>query len=912
MSTEQLVAALSEYKLNPTEIADILWLALRQPREAVNAEDETSQGDEGAPNVGEQTPPGGASTADTQEDDDSESREEPKDDQDPSFDIAPDIPSGTLPRNALPIFVPDAGLIEETLPLVRALKPLLKQIASATASHVNEAETVDRIAETDIWSPVLQPDREPWFEVALVIDGSAAMSIWQRLIQDIQRLLRCYGSFRDFRIWKLVVTDGQVGICAVPDQVARNPKALLAPDSRRLTLVFSDCTADYWWDGTLQPVLALWGNSMPTAIWQVLPDWMWKRTALGVGEYVAIRNRLPGATNPKLNPIYLSLRPSKSRRTPSVEETEAETSPGVPICVPVITTDGDSIGAWSRMLAGDRRQSTPGFVLPATGWERFQGHPAHTSADPSAAQDESDELLEQFRLKATPEARRLAALLSAAPVITLPVMRLIRASMLQGTSPLPVAEVFLGGLLQRAPDQPHQIDAELVQYDFAARDRLLGVLPKVEAIQVIEAVSQYVAERLNLTLTDFRALLLSPDLKAEADAYGLRAFARVTAQILRKLGKEYETLAAQFESPQEPIESDPVDTTVWPDFPIQTFEYEVAEFVNVPPFEPFNFTDAQFDQDAFPPPLQAEGFTIITFEAQLESFEFNVATLHRRQTQQQRPRKQPPAPEWEIQRQPSQAYRFVENLPGDIPLEMVAIPAGTFLMGSPDDEPERNADRESPQHEVTVESFFMGRYPVTQAQWRVVAAMPEVTRKLDRDPSRFKGDNRPVEKVSWDDAVEFCARLSAHTGREYRLPSEAEWEYACRAGTTTPFHFGETISSELADYDGTTSYADGPRGEHRGETTAVDQFDVANAFGLTDMHGNIFEWCQDHWHDNYDGAPTDGSAWQEGGDLSTRVRRGGSWFTYPRDCRSASRSSDNLGNRNYFIGFRVCCSAPRT
>ena len=288
-----------------------------------------------------------------------------------------------------------------------------------------------------------------------------------------------------------------------------------------------------------------------------------------------------------------------------------------------------------------------------------------------------------------------------------------------------------------------------------------------------------------------------------------------------------------------------------------------------------------------------------------------MATLHRRQTQQQRPRKQPPAPEWEIQRQPSQAYRFVENLPGDILLEMVAIPAGTFLMGSPDDEPERKGDSEGPQHEVAIEPFFMGRYPVTQAQWRVVAAMPEVTRKLDRDPSRFKGDNRPVEKVSWDDAVEFCARLSAHTGREYRLPSEAEWEYACRAGTTTPFHFGETISSELADYDGTTSYADGPRGEHRGETTAVDQFDVANAFGLTDMHGNVFEWCQDHWHSNYDGAPTDGSAWQEGRDLSTRVRRGGSWFDDPRFCRSASRYHDYPAFRNGTHGFRVCCTASR-
>ena len=136
------------------------------------------------------------------------------------------------------------------------------------------------------------------------------------------------------------------------------------------------------------------------------------------------------------------------------------------------------------------------------------------------------------------------------------------------------------------------------------------------------------------------------------------------------------------------------------------------------------------------------------------------------------------------------------------PLEMMRIPAGAFLMGSPEDELQR-LDREGPQHEVRVPQFFMAKYPVTQAQWRAVAAMPQVDRELEADPSRFKVADRPVDQVSWEEAVEFCVRLSAHTGRPYRLPSEAEWEYACRAGTTTPFHFGETITTELANYRGT-------------------------------------------------------------------------------------------------------------
>jgi formylglycine-generating enzyme required for sulfatase activity len=160
--------------------------------------------------------------------------------------------------------------------------------------------------------------------------------------------------------------------------------------------------------------------------------------------------------------------------------------------------------------------------------------------------------------------------------------------------------------------------------------------------------------------------------------------------------------------------------------------------------------------------------------------------------------------------------------------------------------------------------------------------------------------------------MEFCARISVHTGRQYRLPTEAEWEYACRAGTTTPFHFGETISSELANYQGSTIYADGPMGEDATETTPVDHFGIANAFGLSDMHGNVFEWCQDHWHSNYEGAPTDGSAWLADDDEGSRVYRGGSWCFNPWYCRSASRLNFEPGFDSDILGFRVVCSAPRT
>ena len=265
-----------------------------------------------------------------------------------------------------------------------------------------------------------------------------------------------------------------------------------------------------------------------------------------------------------------------------------------------------------------------------------------------------------------------------------------------------------------------------------------------------------------------------------------------------------------------------------------------------------------------------------------------------------------------VKRYRQQAQFFTEELGDGVGLDMVLIPAGNFLMGSPEDELER-FEREGPQHPVTVPTFFLGKYVVTQAQWRAVAGLSQIERELDPDPSGFKGDDRPVERVSWDDAVEFCKRLSQATGRDYRLPSEAEWEYACRAGTTTPFHFGETITPELANYRGTVTYGDGPTGEYREETTLVGSFGAANAFGLFDMHGNVWEWCADSWHENYEGAPGDGSAWMnDENDNRSHVRRGGSWFSLPRLCRSAYRNWNGAHIRNYYLGFRVACSVART
>jgi formylglycine-generating enzyme required for sulfatase activity/uncharacterized caspase-like protein len=260
---------------------------------------------------------------------------------------------------------------------------------------------------------------------------------------------------------------------------------------------------------------------------------------------------------------------------------------------------------------------------------------------------------------------------------------------------------------------------------------------------------------------------------------------------------------------------------------------------------------------------------------------------------------------------------FQEDLGNGINLDMVYIPAGNFMMGTEDAEIERlvkkfdwdGVRREKPQHQVTVPTFYMGKHLITQAQWKAVAALPQINRELKTEPSSFKGDNRPVEQVSWDDAVEFCARLSKKTGKQYRLPSEAEWEYACRAGTTTPFHFGETITSKLANYNASYTFAEEAKGEYREQTTPVGQF-PANAFGLYDMHGNVWEWCLDDWHENYDNAPTDGNAWKtKDNENQFKLLRGGSWYGKPGNCRSAVRYYVTRVSRYDEVGFRLVFSA---
>ena len=247
----------------------------------------------------------------------------------------------------------------------------------------------------------------------------------------------------------------------------------------------------------------------------------------------------------------------------------------------------------------------------------------------------------------------------------------------------------------------------------------------------------------------------------------------------------------------------------------------------------------------------------------------------------------------EIKRERGRAQYFTEELDNRVTLDMIAIPGGKFMMGSPEGE---GTNIEKPQHEVTVPFFYMGKYPVTQAQYTIV---------MREHPSQFYDDDRrPVEKISWLKAIDFCNKLSAQTGKEYRLPSEAEWEYACRAETITAYHFGENITTELVNFN---KYA-GQTSKYVGKTTSVGKY-KPNSFGLYDMHGNVFEWCLDDWYNSYLEAPSDGSAWISTRSNGLKVLRGGSWFHSSSFCRSAYRQSGKKDAFANSIGFRVVCVA---
>jgi formylglycine-generating enzyme required for sulfatase activity len=766
----------------------------------------------------------------------------------------------------------------------------MQKVDSYTETELDEDATAEQTAERNFCITVERPAQERWLELALVIEESNSTFLWQETVRDLKRVLEHQGAFRSLTVWYLQTTGDSSRLLSHAPQMAseqpsRSPRELVAASGRRLILLVSDCISAAWRQGEIQErFLSVWAEQNPVAIVQLLPDHLWSRTALSLGLEVQLGSPNRGVPNHRL----------QFQEWPIGSETQL----GLGLKLPVVTLEPDAVKQWAQMMVGNRW--TPGIWFDPA-WADAPPEPVVLSPELSAMQR-----VQRFLTTASRPAQQLAGYMALVPV-SLPIIYLIQETMLPQSTALHVAEVFMSGLIKRVASDSDPATTRVRNYDFIAEVRppLIHSLSKSEAEQVLDRVSQFIGEKQGRKIYTFTALLMLEQELGGIAGTEFQKFATITRQAVQQLGGQYARFAQQAEQRYQ--------------------DYQHREFLRrldlsgFPPIEDFSYTVPYLDLE--PPPEDNWGFVLETqsldvatvtvedvpedipaeSDESLEPFPIRIATVERR------------GGDWTVAYREDHAYRYIEPLPDEVALEMVAIPAGEFVMGSPPDEPQRYDDDEGPQHSVQVSRFFMGRYPITQAQWRVVAALPSMEQDLNPDPARFKGNTRPVEQVSWNDAVEFCQRLSRHTGRPYRLPTEAEWEYACRAGTTTPFHFGETMTTDLANYNGNYTFGNGPKGEYRQETTPVDHFGVANPFGLCDMHGNVWEWCLDTWHENYEGAPTDGSAWIEDGNSNTwRLLRGGSWSLIPRYCRSASRIRNFAAFRLNFYGLRVVCRPPRT
>jgi formylglycine-generating enzyme required for sulfatase activity len=763
----------------------------------------------------------------------------------------------------IPLQVAAANALRSRLDLARALRPLMRKVPSPTQFVLDVESTAIRYAEQLFWSPVLVPAPERWLDLAIVVEVSSSLEIWHDTIAELVELVEQQGIFRHTSTWRLhqsSVKQLQVSPNwnSKTRQSDRSLDALKDPTRRQIIWLVSDCTSDLWLAPPIYRAIADWGKFSPIALVQLFPERLWSRTSLGLGRAVRLPSVGAAASLNCLKTAAKPVYPSHRKASPLKD----------PAIVPIVSIEPEAFKRWAKVTAGF---NTIGIIGIETDLANLPPHPPE-SETMTASLTAEDRVL-QFCATASVTAQRLAGLIAAVPV-SLPIVHLIQKTMLPQSQQVHVAEVFMGGLMELITN----IDPPQYQFIKDVRETIVDAVPTIKTMSVIDTVSAYISQRLGLGIKNFAALIADPALTT-AQKEELQPFAEIALSTLKRLGGDYRVMAERLEQHLIVPEEKPI-----------------AEFSNWPPItQPHTFLIAEIELE------------------ELQRFDFKTAKIAREKKNSKK---------WEITKSAGYSWQRTEELEDGILLKMVEIIGGTFLMGASEGEPE-SAKSEKPQHEVILGDFFMSKYLITQSQWKAVATdLPKSKIDLNPEPSQFKGDdNRPVEQVSWFEAVEFCDRLSVKTGREYRLPTEAEWEYACRADTTTPFHFGETLSSELAIYDWDSSYNNGPKGGDRREvrrgTEPVGNF-PANAFGLYDMHGNVFEWCLDTWHDNYSEKPEElkksGNTPWVSSDKSDekRLLRGGSWVTFPRYCRSAYRDFNRPVARDSGFGFRVVSCVART
>jgi formylglycine-generating enzyme required for sulfatase activity len=894
----RLTAALGRRQWDGEQIADLLWMArLLAPSTLPAESDDTTNKPppKQAPLPPRSTPSLPGTSSDAVNEHSEAARPKPPDDDQPRADLEPATGTGSMPADAPAVGVRDPGLLPRPRRIGRALAPLSVWVCDGPAHHLDVPATVEEIAraraEGRRWQPVLTARREPWLSLDLVFDNGPSMALWRQLRRELPRRLGRAVRWRDLRCWLISRDrDGGVGLRGLQGS-GYSPKLLRRVAPRGLVLVVSDAVDPLWFDGTVATLLRQWAAHQPVALLQVLPRRLWPRTALAQQTAGWVSASRPLQPNGELHWIpfdAIAEEPAEPADPPAVERESAR-----PFTLPLATLEPEDLAAMAKLLLGARGNSLLACQI------------APQSAAPAAmaevAAPSLEERLAVFLFSASPGARRLLALLTFAPLITLPVVRLVQEQVASGGPPQ-LAEVVFSGLLVNAVapgGETIPIDRQRLCFaEETLRPRLREGLRVGEARDVFDLVERHVAASLGRSVEEFEALLRDPRLDDTDPHHALlAAFASVAPSCLRGLGSRYEALASAIE-------------TAWQ----RKKNAEIPELETIP-FEAGHIALVELSPIQFittPPRTGAPQDDRRTIAGKTWAF-------------------------WEPLQRHGLPFGATADAPGPVTLTLVEIPAGKFLMGSPENDLDRFVT-EGPQHQVTLDRFFMAQTPITQAQWRTVAQWEEQAgerwgRKLDPNPSWFScqdnqtikqgglfgnfrlgreeptEDQRPVERVSWHDAKEFCQRITQRTGRLYTLPSEAQWEFACRAGTTTPFAFGGTLTEQLANYHASNTYANGPKGEWRRQTNPVNNF-PANARGLQDMHGNVWEWCLDHWHENYEGAPEDGGAWlynEEKKNEPPRPLRGGSWLSNPGNCRSACRKHFGPGSVYSDVGFRVVC-----
>jgi formylglycine-generating enzyme required for sulfatase activity len=537
---EQLIQALGQssseddLELTGEEIADVLWLTLKRQefesqKNIITDSDNANDNDDiegrkiSTPPIQSNIPPRippliSTSTA--------QSTSPPKA---PVYSSSSSISSQNLS-----IGIPDAPSLREPLNLIKSLKLLMQKVPSGITADIDEEATVKRIVEEQIWIPILQEELEPWLDLALVIDESHSMLIWGCTIADLQCIFKQYGIFRELKVWgiKLDETKKKVEFIARNGSNSRiaHPKELVDLTRRRLILIVSDCVSNLWRKGIIFPTLNLWAEKQSLAIVQMLPRFMWRRSALGLGMLVNLSSSSLGVANKDLIP---------SKIPPSSDATK----------VPILSLEPERIFGWTEMLVGKRESLVSGYLVPPQ--LNVNAYPLLVEEQRAIDDQDASQRIERFRKMTSPLGRKLAGLLAASPVISLPIVRLIQQSLLPDSGQVQVAEVFLGGLLK--PKSEFVIDAninpETVEYEFIEpeiRDIFIEDAPVIDSTDVLNAVSRYIAEQMGISMREFMAILKSPVAESEQQNK-LKPFAEVTVRILKKLGGNYIHLAEEIE-----------------------------------------------------------------------------------------------------------------------------------------------------------------------------------------------------------------------------------------------------------------------------------------------------------------------------------------------------------------------------